>query len=244
MIRKTSLLRRVLTWLGVLFGLAFVVALLLPSVSSAPEAYKRAMCSNNLKQIAAAMRAYCEAHGHFPPAYTVDANGRPMHSWRVLILPWLAQKALYDEYNLGEPWDSVHNREVTAKMPAVFRCPAAKTAAAAETNYAMIVGPGAVSSGTVSCKPEEIRDGADQTIMVVELVDSGIRWAEPRDLNVEGMSFQINSPGGKDISSRHTSGANVVFCDESVHHLLAPVDSVAVKALITIAGGEKVLRDF
>jgi hypothetical protein len=174
----------------------------------------------------------------------VNANGRPMHSWRVLVLPWLGQKALYDRYNFAEPWDSVHNREVTAQMPAVFRCPADKKAPARETNYAMIVGPGTVCNGTVSCKPEEIRDGESQTILVVEVVDSGIHWAAPRDLNVEGMSFQINSPGGKDISSRHSpgqyNGANVVFCDESVHYLYTSIDPAVIKALITIAGGEKV----
>jgi hypothetical protein len=245
---KTSRLRKVLISLGAIVGLAFVlafvVALMLPFVGNARETYKRVVCSNNLKQIAAAMRAYCEAHGRFPPAYTVDANGRPMHSWRVLILPWLGEKALYDQYDLREPWDSLQNQAVTARMPAVFRCPADKKAPGGETNYAMVVGPGTVSNGTASCKLEDIRDGTDQTILVVEVVDSGIHWAEPRDLNVEGMSFQINSPGGKDISSRHSVGRYddtcVVFCDESVHYLYTSIDPAVIKALITIAGGEKV----
>lgn len=243
MTRKTSFLRKSLIWLGVLVGLAFVVALLLPAISTVPEAQLRSICSNNLKHIAEAMRAYCDAHGRFPPAYTVDANGRPMHSWRVLILPWLDQNALYEQYDFRQPWDSVQNRAVMTEMPSVFRCPSDTKARAGETNYVMIVGPGAVSSGPLSCKPEDILDGTAFTILVVEVVGSGIHWAEPRDLNVEGMSFQINAPGGKDISSRHCpgwyNGAYVALCDGSTHYLGASIDPSVVKALITIAGGEK-----
>ena len=46
-------------------------------------------CTNNLKQIAAALQAYHQANGCFPPAYIADKSGKPMHSWRVLILPYL-----------------------------------------------------------------------------------------------------------------------------------------------------------
>jgi hypothetical protein len=31
-----------------------------------------------------------------------DADGRPMHSWRVLILPYLGETALFAKYNLSE----------------------------------------------------------------------------------------------------------------------------------------------
>ena len=46
------------------------------------------MCVNNLKQIALALHNYEEVYKVLPPAYTVDAQGRPLHSWRTLILPY------------------------------------------------------------------------------------------------------------------------------------------------------------
>jgi Protein of unknown function (DUF1559) len=63
------------------------------------EAARRAQCRNNLKQIALALHDYHQQYGVLPPAYVADASGRPMHSWRVLLLPFLEQQSLYDQYD-------------------------------------------------------------------------------------------------------------------------------------------------
>jgi hypothetical protein len=39
----------------------------------------------------------------FPPPHAVDANGQPLLSWRVLLLPYLDHQELYDEFRLNEP---------------------------------------------------------------------------------------------------------------------------------------------
>src|SRR5262245_3382414 len=65
--------------------------LLLPAVSVAREPARRMQCLNNLKQIALALHNYDATYGSLPPAYIADASGKPMHSWRVLILPFLEQ---------------------------------------------------------------------------------------------------------------------------------------------------------
>src|SRR4051812_11083639 len=62
-------------------------------------------CDGQMRQIALAMRSYQADYGCLPPAYIADAQGKPMHSWRVLLLPYLDQAGLYDAYNFGEPWD-------------------------------------------------------------------------------------------------------------------------------------------
>jgi hypothetical protein len=74
------------------------VALLLPSVGHGPEHPRRAQCGNHLKQIGLALQNYHDTYNSFPPAYIADANGKPMHSWRVLILPFMEQKPLYDKF--------------------------------------------------------------------------------------------------------------------------------------------------
>jgi hypothetical protein len=99
-----------------------LLALLLPAVQAAREAARRTQCSNNLKQIALAFHNYHDTYKTFPPAYIPDENGRPMHSWRVLILPFLEQQALYNMYNFDEPWDSPANAMVTSTAIPVFQC--------------------------------------------------------------------------------------------------------------------------
>jgi len=36
---------------------------------------------------------YHDDYGSYPPAYIADESGRPMHSWRVLILPYLGRSS-------------------------------------------------------------------------------------------------------------------------------------------------------
>jgi len=69
--------------------IAVLVALLLPAVQQAREAARRAQCKNNLKQIGLALHNYHDAFGCFPPVASTDAQGNPLLSWRVALLPYL-----------------------------------------------------------------------------------------------------------------------------------------------------------
>lgn len=72
---------------------AISVALFLPATRNVRPAAYRSQCKNNLKQIGLALHNYHDEYQAFPPAYTVDADGKPLHSWRTLILPYMEQKA-------------------------------------------------------------------------------------------------------------------------------------------------------
>src|SRR5262249_50785851 len=149
-------------------------------------------------------------------AYVADAKGKPMHSWRVLILPFLNEQALYSQYNMNEPWDSPQNMVVARRMPAVFACPADITAIDnRETRYLVVVRKGTASPGATGITKHLLMDKAGQTVLVVEPHASPIGWTEPKDLTT-GMLFLINGGpgkggGGQDISSRHPHGANVLL---------------------------------
>ena len=78
-----------------------VIALMLPAQRRAREPARRSQCKNNLKQIGLALHNYHETYGAFPPAYTVDADGKRLHSWRTLILPYLDQAPLYDKIDFS-----------------------------------------------------------------------------------------------------------------------------------------------
>ncbi len=85
--------------------IGILVALLLPSVQSAREAARRTQCVNKLKQIGLALNNYNSAHSYYPygaddaDCETVDGGSRPRKplTWRVLILPYLEEQAVYDQ---------------------------------------------------------------------------------------------------------------------------------------------------
>lgn len=111
------------------------------------DATDRALVRRNLKALALAMHNYHAAKGQFPPAAVTDRAGKPLLSWRVLLLPYLEGQnapSLYKEFRLNEPWDSPHNKKLLARMPAVFAPVAGKTRVPNSTFYQVFVGPGAI----------------------------------------------------------------------------------------------------
>jgi hypothetical protein len=226
--------------LGALFCAGILAALLLPAVQAAREAAKRAQCTNNLKQIAIGLQNYHDLYGAFPPAYLADANGKPMHSWRVLILPFIEQQALYDRYNFDEPWDGPNNHQLVSLIPPPYRCPSdpAGGPGLATTNYAAITGPGTMFDGETSSTMASITDGTANTLMIAETT-AGINWMEPRDLDVNQMSFAING-SLTEVSSHHPGGAGAATADGSVHFLAQSIGAQELRALMSRAGDETI----
>ena len=214
-----------------------LIALLLPAVQAAREAARRATCANNVKQISLALLNYESAYGCFPPAYIADETGKPMHSWRVLILPFMEQEVLYDQYDFDEPWNSPNNRMVTEAMLSIYQCPSAAPDDPMETNYVMIVGPETIASENSAITMADVTDGVSNTIMVIETAGSGIHWAEPRDLNFDELNLQINDGSDGGMCSRHPRGVNAAFCDGSVHFLDESVDRETLRRLINRKDG-------
>ncbi|MGA2618291.1 MAG: DUF1559 domain-containing protein [Thermoguttaceae bacterium] len=238
----------------VCLALMVLIALMLPSLGEQREPGRRAQCCNNLKQIGVAMASYEQTYGCFPPAFLPDENGKRKHSWRVLILPFLEEDSLYKQYRFDEPWNGPHNKELAARMPAVYRCPAyahtrGEEAVTSLTGYAMIVGPHAISDGPTPRKARDVKDGLANTIMVAECAGAGINWLEPRDLDVTKMTFRITGPDETtkghrvDISSYHAGVACVLFCDGSVRSIPKYIEPKHLEALTTIDGGEPVSLD-
>ena len=98
-------------------AIGILVALLLPAVQAARAAAGRMQSINNLKQIGLCLHNYHEKYGHLPVTTNFDDKDKPLVSWRVHILPYLEQEALYRQFKLDEPWDSEHNRKLIPLMP-------------------------------------------------------------------------------------------------------------------------------
>jgi type II secretory pathway pseudopilin PulG len=214
-----------------------LAALILPAVQSAREAGRRTQCLNNLRQIDLALQNYHSAYGSFPPAYVADENGKPMHSWRVLILPFLDAQSVYDQYDFSEPWDGPNNSRLLALMPPVYACPSHPNTGSYTTSYAAVFGENSVFRGAAPTTFTDVTDGIDNTVMVGEAANANIPWMKPQDVDVTVHS----SLGDRDgFSGDHRGVVLFAFCDGRVRALSLSIDPNVLKALFTRNGGEVV----
>jgi hypothetical protein len=221
------------------FGILVWVAL--PFVRSNQIRSYRLQSNQHLKQIALAMRNYHNDHGSYPPAYVTDSNGRPMHSWRVLLLPYLAEHATYEQYDLSKPWDEqTLELQSPLRIPSVYTSPAdADSTTFGHTSFVVITGKQTMFPGPRSTRSAQITDGTAGTIMVVERHNSGIPWYQPLDLKSAQMQFQING-SGQEISSNHPGGAWLTMANGTTYFVRDNLSADFVQSLTTIASGERV----
>ncbi|NND99384.1 MAG: DUF1559 domain-containing protein, partial [Pirellulaceae bacterium] len=143
-----------------------------------------------------AVANYRAQHKCYPAAFLADENGKPMHSWRVLLLPFLEQQALYKRYDFSQPWNSPANSMLAGEMPSVYALRSEYTEGSTVTNYLAVVGPNTLWPGTKVRNESDVTDPRSSVISVVENVGQDVHWMEPRDLNVETMDFSVPSPAG------------------------------------------------
>jgi prepilin-type processing-associated H-X9-DG protein len=224
---------RLVEVLVVLGIIAILIALLLPATRSARPAARRSQCVNNLKLIALALHNYEQAHKALPPAYTVDAKGRPLHSWRTLILPYLDHGSLYRTIDLSKPWNDPANAKALETKPAVFRCPEA-VGPQNTTSYLAIAAPNGCLIPRESRRLAEITDALGSTLMVIEAgEEDAVPWMAPMDAG-ESLVMSL----GPTTKLHHSGGTNACFVDGSVKFLKASTPVLVRRALMSISGND------
>lgn len=194
----------------------------------------RDQCQKNLKQIALALHNYESAWDAFPPAYTVDANGKPLHSWRTLILPYLDQEALYKSIDLSKPWDDPVNAKACSAALQVFHCPST-TLAKNRTAYLAVVTPNSCLCATEPRSLSAITDGLDNTLMLIEVdADHAVHWMEPKDAD-ESLVLSL----GRETRPVHTKVLVAALADVSTPLLESNLSADQRRALISIDGNDK-----
>jgi hypothetical protein len=198
------------------------------------EAARRMETNSHLKLIGLAFSGYADVHNKtFPPAFNVDNNGKPLLSWRVLILPMLDGGALYDKFHLDEPWDSEHNKNLIAKMPEEYKSPNSKVASEGKTNYLTVRGERTVFPGKKGIKFAEIVDGMENTILMVEVPDNkAVIWTKPDDFEYD------DEHPLKGLIGMWPNGFYVVLANGTIKFLLSSIDPKLLKALFTRNGDE------
>ncbi len=145
---------------------------------------------NNLRMLTIAMHQYHDTYRGLPAPAIYGKDGKALLSWRVAILPYVEQNALYQQFHLDEPWDSAHNKKLLAKMPDVFAPPPGVKAKGHHTFLRVFTGRSTVfpepavkafKGPSVGLSLVRIPDGTSNTLMIVEAAES-VPWTKPDEL--------------------------------------------------------------
>jgi prepilin-type N-terminal cleavage/methylation domain-containing protein len=111
--------------LVVIAVIALLIALLLPAVQASREAARRIQCANNLKQIGVAIHNFHDTYVQLPPA-GIGADGEA--TWAVLILPYMEQMNLYNQWNLSLEYNYYRSPTTTVgTQVSTYLCPARRS---------------------------------------------------------------------------------------------------------------------
>jgi hypothetical protein len=225
-------------------------ALVIPS-QSARRAAQREECVNKLKMNAIALQNFHDTRKTFPLACVTDANGKPMHSWRVLLTPHFCDNFI-DKYVRSEPWDGPTNRTLAnAYSHSYYCCPNDENGGnTTEANFFAVVDPETAFPPGRGRPMKEFKDGLSKTILLIEASGRGVHWMEPRDLTLdEAVELLTSKPetghtyvrdGFLTSTCYKTAVRHVAYCDGSVQEIGQIADAQIARALLTAAGGETI----
>jgi prepilin-type N-terminal cleavage/methylation domain-containing protein/prepilin-type processing-associated H-X9-DG protein len=205
--------------------IGILVSLLLPAIQQARESGRRISCISNLRQLGLAVQGYNDAHGTLPASGIVaplslqrytpsgeefdypvyDQRSGKMFSWIVLILPFMEESSLHDQFDFSKTVLE-QPQEPQSKFLPVLTCPSdasqgryyrdskiTNDKSFAKGNYAaydsplhsdlQLLFPGAlIATGQ---KLSQVIDGASNTIVISEVrtrdepLDERGAWALP-----------------------------------------------------------------
>lgn len=128
--------------------IAILIALLLPAVQQAREAARRTQCRNHMKQIGLAIHNYESTHTVFPPARLTRGSDTKYVSWGVMILPYIDQAPLYNQYNSNWRWNDPGNQAIINTIIPAYTCPSVPVSGRLDQNTSIT--PASPAVGTVT----------------------------------------------------------------------------------------------
>ena len=210
---------------------------LLKGIRSGRAAANRSRKKNALKQMGLAFHNYHDVYNGFPSfnAGRSDQGANTGLSWRVHLLPFLAEAALYQEFHLDEPWDSEHNKTLIERMPKVFACEGVDKPG--HTAFHVFTGGDTPFGGEEPLAIRDITDGTSNTIMAVQAgPDTADIWSKP-----SGLKFDPNDP--KKALGSIGEEFMVLLCDGSTRFLSSKIIDETLSRLIQHNDGN-VVGDF
>jgi hypothetical protein len=236
---RTSLL--LLACVGVLAGMV-----IMSNLHTVRESHRDLQSLDRLAAIGLALQSYHQAQGAYPPAYLLGKDGKPAHSWRVLLLPYLEYDDLYERYDFNEPWNGPHNRLLANEIPLEYCSPLVTadeydspfddSPQHAVTPYLAIVGPGTAWPGAKPLTTEDIQHAPNTVIQLIEAANSNVNWMEPRDITYKQAQAGLIVKGKARIQSCHEGHIPALLLSAEVIMLPLNISTDIFRAMLTVSG--------
>ncbi|MFO0802736.1 MAG: DUF1559 domain-containing protein [Gemmataceae bacterium] len=223
----------VLIVLAVVGGLILVCGIggfifLLPAISKVREAAARTNEMNNLKQLSIGALNHASSTRNLPPA---DQS----LSWRVHILPYIEQDAVYRQFDLKSGWDQGRNKSLADTSIRTYLSPL-DDPPGTQTHYRVFTGDGSAFDSALMKQrggfPNYIMDGTSNTLMIIDTAET-VPWPAPKEVLLQ--------QGGQFPEFGHPKRSQILtaLCDGSVRSLdKKTADAAKIRAMATAAGGE------
>lgn len=160
------------------------IAGILPVAQRVPEEplteqERRSRAVDNLTKVSEAILAYVERKKRFPPLSLKTPGDIPALSWRVAILPDLGYGDLYNQFDRRKRWNQEPNKSLLQYIPKEYISPERFDT---KTNYLAPVGPTFAFREGKPIKMNDIEDGLDNIIFLLEANDEmAVEWTQPGD---------------------------------------------------------------
>ena len=143
-------------------------------------------------------------------------------------------------YDWSEPWNGPRNRELATRVMDAFDSPHRDSTATRFTDFAVMTGTETAWPPDRVVSDRVIRDGTSTTILVFEIGNSDIHWSEPRDLRLEDLPAARREGATNRLGNAAGTGILACFVDSTVQRLKPTTSIETLRAMFTIAGGERV----
>jgi hypothetical protein len=194
----------------------------------------------NLRQIGIALHSYHDVYSYFPGnIYAKD--GTALLSWRVQLLPYMEQEALFNRFKRDEAWDSPANKDLSQTVVRTFQVPGRPTTQPWETYFRTFTSPKRAEGGRgwledgnpKGVSIASITDGTSNTFMVVEAAEA-VPWAKPDDLPFDAKNAlpRLGGPSGS-FAALFGDGSTRTFRRSALN-------DATLRGAITINGGEAI----
>ena len=190
------------------------------AAEKAREAAKRVEKMNYFRQVGIGLLNAHEAYDSFPFPEPMHSSISKELSWRVVVLPFIEQNILHEQFDMKQAWDSETNLPLSKNIPEIYTLGEDSD----KTSVCWI------KATDKKVRFRDIRDGTSNTIMLMENPNK-VAWSKPGDLSIdEAVNLVKNLKDGEELA--------VVFYDSSVRTVSNKMDPEKFKAFLTLNGGE------